>query len=210
MFKVPAQGPVGIMMGVVFAATPIDEKSPSSELSLEELSLYTSPQQRLRYVEPPAGQLEQGVTTVRQATQPYITWGQQTTNSAVKKVQGVYGKVKPIVDDAVQMGKDGYVYLQNPPPEFYPRAGVIGFAGILGLFLARGSRWKKLVYPTGLMAIGASVYYPQKASEMAKATGDGIYDYALQAYVAMEQLVKPAPKPLKEKVERSAKEETKA
>ncbi|XP_062393135.1 apolipoprotein O, a isoform X3 [Sardina pilchardus] len=199
MFKVPAQGPVGMMMGVVFAATPIDEKSPSKELSLDELSLYTSPQPRLRYIEPATGQLEQGLTVVRQATQPYITWG-----------QGVYGKVKPIADDAVQMGKDGYVYLQNPPPEFYPRAGVIGFAGILGLFLARGSRWKKLVYPTGLMAIGASVYYPQKASEMAKATGDGIYDYALQAYVAMEQLVKPPPKPLKEKVEKSAKEETKA
>ncbi|XP_031427205.1 apolipoprotein O, a isoform X2 [Clupea harengus] len=197
MFKMPAQGPVGVMMAVVFAATPSDEKSPSNDLSLEELSLYTTPQPKLRYLEPPVGSLELGVTTVRHATQPYLSWG-----------QGVYGKVKPQVDSAVQMGTDGYVYLQNPPPEFYPRAGVIGFAGILGLFLARGSRWKKLVYPSGLMAIGASVYYPQKASEIAKATGDGIYDWALQAYVTMEQLVKP--KPSKEKVQTSPKEETKA
>ena len=36
------------------------------------------------------------------------------------------------------------------------------------VFVCLGSRWKKLVYPSGLMAIGASVYYPQKASEIAK------------------------------------------
>src|SRR4029434_10366142 len=33
----PAQGPVGVMMAVVFAATPSDEKSPSNDLSLEEV-----------------------------------------------------------------------------------------------------------------------------------------------------------------------------
>ncbi|KAL2094443.1 hypothetical protein ACEWY4_009162 [Coilia grayii] len=197
-------------MGVVFAATPSEEKSPSCHLGLDELSLYTTPQPKMHYVEPSVGHLEHGVTTARHASQPYLTWAQQTTKSAVQKVQGAYGRLKPKVDSTVQMGKDGYVYLQNPPPEFYPRAGVIGFAGILGLFLARGSRWKKLVYPSGLMAVGASVYYPQQASEIAKATGDAIYDWALQAYVSMEQLVKPAPKPPKDKPEKSPKEETKA
>jgi len=33
---------------------------------------------------------------------------------------------------------EGGEFLQNPPAGFYPRLGVIGFAGILGLFLARG------------------------------------------------------------------------
>lgn len=36
---------------------------------------------------------------------------------------------------------EGCEFLQNPPDGFYPRLGVIGFAGILGLFLARG-KWE--------------------------------------------------------------------
>lgn len=36
---------------------------------------------------------------------------------------------------------EGYEFLQNPPAGFYPRLGVIGFAGIIGLFLARG-KWE--------------------------------------------------------------------
>lgn len=101
---------------------------------------------------------------------------------------------------------DSYVYLSNPPSEFYPRAGVIGFAGLIGLFLARGkstlvwwkmvarflscmqivsslflffalcvclrvapgSRIKRLVYPTSLVVICASMYYPQQAATIVK------------------------------------------
>ncbi|XP_063058775.1 apolipoprotein O, a isoform X2 [Engraulis encrasicolus] len=167
-------------------------------MKLDQLSLYSAPQRNLRYVEPSIGFLEQGVTSARHASQPALTW-----------TQGVYSSVKPKVDKAVQMGKDGYVYLQNPPPEFYPRAGVIGFAGILGLFLARGSRVKRLLYPSVLTGVAASMYYPQEAAEIAKATGDSIYDWAIQAYVTVEtQLFKPkAPKP---QAEKSASEETKA
>lgn len=33
---------------------------------------------------------------------------------------------------------DGYDFFKNPPPGFYPRLGVIGFAGVVGLFLSRG------------------------------------------------------------------------
>lgn len=36
---------------------------------------------------------------------------------------------------------EGYEFLQKPPPGFYPRLGVISFAGIIGLFLARG-KWE--------------------------------------------------------------------
>ncbi|KAI4890042.1 hypothetical protein NFI96_023772 [Prochilodus magdalenae] len=153
------------------------------ELKLK-LSLYTAPPQNLHYVEPVKGQVEEGVSTLRKLAEPYTSWG-----------QNIYGAVKPKVDSAVQFGQDSYTYLRNPPAEFYPRAGVIGFAGILGLFLARGSRLKKLIYPTGLMTVGASMYYPQEAATVAKNTGDAVYDWALQAYVAAEKLMKAKPAP---------------
>ncbi|XP_036436743.1 apolipoprotein O, a isoform X2 [Colossoma macropomum] len=182
-------GALGLWSASVLAA---ESEKPSEGISIDELSLYTTPPQNLHYVEPEKGQVEEGVATLRKLAEPYTSWG-----------QGVYGAVKPKVDSAVQFGQDSYTYLKNPPSEFYPRAGVIGFAGILGLFLARGSRLKKLVYPTGLMAVGASLYYPQQAATIAKSSGDALYDWALQAYVAAEKLTKgkPAPAPKTEKAE---------
>ncbi|GAA6074691.1 apolipoprotein O, a isoform X1, partial [Tachysurus ichikawai] len=159
------------------AASPDTEK-PKEEISLDELSLYTTPQQKFHYVEPEKGTMEENMSTVREMTEPYITW-----------CQGVYGVVKPKVDRTVQFGKDSSEYLRNPPKEFYPRAGVIGFAGILGLFLGRGSRMKRLIYPTTLMAVSASMYYPQEAVTIAKSTGDTVYEFTLQAYVTVEKLV---------------------
>ncbi|NXX05833.1 MIC26 protein, partial [Larus smithsonianus] len=85
---------------------------------------------------------------------------------------------------------EGCEFLQNPPAGFYPRLGVIGFAGIVGLFLARGSKIKKLVYPAGLMGIGASMYYPQQAVAIAKVAGTQVYDWSLQGYIAVESLWK--------------------
>ncbi|XP_028839111.1 apolipoprotein O, a isoform X2 [Denticeps clupeoides] len=173
-------GTLGLMAGTVYAAA--SEEKPSAGMGVDELSLYTTPKQKLRYVEPEAGQLEQGVTVVRKTAEPYVTW-----------CQGAFGTLKPKVDHTVQFGKDSFEYLKNPPSEFFPRAGIIGFAGALGLFLARGSRLKRLIYPTGLMALGASLYYPQQAAEIAKSAGDGVYDWTLQAYVAVEKLWKDKP-----------------
>ncbi|XP_060769332.1 apolipoprotein O, a isoform X2 [Neoarius graeffei] len=161
----------------VMESSSSDTEKPK-EISIEELSLYTTPQQRFHYVEPEKGAMEENVTTLRKIAEPYIMW-----------CQGAYGVVKPRVDRTVQFGQDSYAYLRNPHPEFYPRAGVIGFAGILGLFLARGSRMKRLIYPTGLMAVAASMYYPQEAATIAKNTGDAVYDFTLQAYVTVEKLV---------------------
>lgn len=169
-------GALGLMSGTVFAAS---EEKNDTTMKIDELSLYTTPQQKFRYVEPEAGQLEQSVALLRKTAEPYTTW-----------CEGVYRGVKPKVESSIQFGKDCYGCLKDPPPEFYPRVGVIGFVGILGLFLARGSRIKKLIYPTGLMTLATSMYYPQQAASVAKVTGDRVYESALQGYVAMEALWK--------------------
>ncbi|NXJ95948.1 MIC26 protein, partial [Corythaixoides concolor] len=119
------------------------------------LSLYSSPARETKYVENPQTQLEEGVSRLRHVMEPYTAWCQ---------VQWFY-ITSALCSDFFS---EGCEFLQNPPAGFYPRLGVIGFAGIVGLFLARGSKIKKLVYPTGLMGIGASMYYPQQAVAIAK------------------------------------------
>ncbi|XP_029622580.1 MICOS complex subunit Mic26-like [Salmo trutta] len=104
---------------------------------------------------------------------------------------------------SLQWVKETFTFLQNPPAEFYPLVAVIGFPGIIGLFLARGSRVKKLIYPTGLMAAGYSMYYPQVAASITKNTGDSLYDFALQGYVNVEKVFNSATTPVEGKVSSS-------
>ncbi|KAG9281537.1 MICOS complex subunit MIC26, partial [Astyanax mexicanus] len=158
---------LGLRSALVLAAG----KEPSEEISVEE---------NLHYVEPEKGQVEEGVAMLRQLAEPYTTWSQVHTHTHTPGASRV-------------CAADSYEYLKNPPPEFYPRAGVIGFTGIIGLFLARGSRLKKLIYPAGLMAVGASLYYPQEAAAIVKNSGDAMYDWALQTYVTVEKLIKGKP-----------------
>ncbi|NXK08114.1 MIC26 protein, partial [Herpetotheres cachinnans] len=133
------------------------------------LSLYSSPARETKYVENPQTQLEEGVSRLRHVMEPYTAWCQALCSDFFS---------------------EGCEFLQNPPAGFYPRLGVIGFAGIVGLFLARGSKIKKLVYPAGLMGIGASMYYPQQAVAIAKVAGTQLYDWSLQGYIAVESLWK--------------------
>lgn len=163
----------------VFAANTDGEKESTTPVNRDELSLYTvPPQQKCRCAEPDAGELEQSVATLRKLVEPYTAW-----------CQGAYDRVKPKVQSVVDLGNDTYASFQNPPKDFYPRLGVIGFTGVLGLFLARGSRIKKLLYPAGLMTLSASLYYPEQAATIAKSTGDCVYDCAVQSYAAMEKIV---------------------
>ncbi|OPJ69675.1 MICOS complex subunit MIC26 isoform A [Patagioenas fasciata monilis] len=142
-------------------ASSSEKETPKKELlKIEELSLYSSPARETKYVENPQTQLEEGVSHLRHVLEPYTAC-----------CQDLYAKAIPKLEKAVEHGREGFELLQNPPAGFYPRLGVIGFAGILGLFLARGSKIKKLVYPTGLMGIGASMYYPQQAVSIAKVAG---------------------------------------
>ncbi|XP_038135095.1 MICOS complex subunit MIC26-like [Cyprinodon tularosa] len=176
-------GAWAILPFTVFADNGVSKGEPeaSPPVTLEELSLYTSPPppQTPRHAEREAGQLEETVATVRKLAEPYTTW-----------CQGTYGVIQPKVQKAVRFGNEAYVYLQNPPKDFYPRAGIIAFAGVVGLFLARGSRIKKVLYPAGLMTLGASLYYPEQAAAIAKSTGESVYDTAVQSYAAVEKILR--------------------
>ncbi|CAD7689522.1 unnamed protein product [Nyctereutes procyonoides] len=83
-----------------------------------------------------------------------------------------------------------YEYLQTAPPGFFPRLGVIGFAGIVGLLLAKGSKIKKLVYPPGFMGLAASLDYPQQAIVFVQVSGEKLYDWGLRGYIVVEDLWK--------------------
>ncbi|KFO97997.1 Apolipoprotein O, partial [Calypte anna] len=146
------------------------------------LSLYSSPACETKYVENPRTELEEGVSHLRHVMEPYTAWCQiQLSAKTISRY------IRALCSDFFS---EGYEFLQNPPAGFYPRLGVIGFAGIIGLFLARGSKIKKLVYPTGLMALGASMYYPQQAVAIAQVAGTHLYDWSLQGYIAVESLWK--------------------
>ncbi|KAM7400125.1 hypothetical protein PAMA_004702 [Pampus argenteus] len=178
----------------VYAAAGDGEKEAAVTLNRDDLSLYTAPPPlKSRYEEPGAGQLEQSVAAFRKVAEPYTA-----------RCQDIYGKIKPKVQGVVQLGDSTYAYLKNPPKDFYPRAGVIAFAGVLGLFLARGSRIKKLVYPAGLMTVSASLYYPEQAVAIAKSSGESVYDSAVQGCAAVEKMLKSPKGP-----EKSTDSETK-
>ncbi|NXD21574.1 MIC26 protein, partial [Spelaeornis formosus] len=143
------------------------------------LSLYSSPSRETKYVENPKTDLEEGVSHLRHVMEPYTAWCQ---------VQ--WFVLQLVVALCSGFFSEGYEFLQKPPTGFYPRLGVISFAGIIGLFLARGSKIKKLVYPTALMGISTSMYYPQQAVAIAKVAGTQLYDWSLQGYIAVEALWK--------------------
>ncbi|NWY36769.1 MIC26 protein, partial [Sylvia atricapilla] len=148
------------------------------------LSLYSSPARETKYVENPKTELEEGVSRLRHVLEPYTAWCQHVLTIPYKMLSHY---IKALVSGVFS---EGYEFLQNPPGGFYPRLGVISFAGIVGLFLARGSKIKKLVYPAALMGIGTSMYYPQQAVAIAKVAGTQLYDWSLQGYIAVEALWK--------------------
>lgn len=161
-----------------------DKKAAISRLQRDQLSLYTIPEQNQNPLPTPeAGRLEESFATARKSVAPYTDWCRVT-----------YDQIKPQVQSGIQAGRDTYGYLNDPPKDFYPRAGVIGFTGILGLFLARGSRVKRLVYPAALMTLSASLYYPEQAAKIAKSTGDSVYERAVHGYAALERIFKPPTK----------------
>uniref|UniRef100_UPI00398F0BD5 MICOS complex subunit MIC26-like isoform X2 n=1 Tax=Pristiophorus japonicus TaxID=55135 RepID=UPI00398F0BD5 len=156
------------------------EKQQKGLLKVEQLSLYTTPAKIYRFEEVPPSQLEQRISELRKLAEPYSTG-----------YQGVYTTVKPRIEKAVQLGKDGYNFLKDPPAGFYPRAGVITLAGMAGLLLAgRGSRVRKVVYSCGFVAACGSLYYPQETIEAAKVTSATLYETSVKTYLTIESLWK--------------------
>uniref|UniRef100_G1U756 MICOS complex subunit n=1 Tax=Oryctolagus cuniculus TaxID=9986 RepID=G1U756_RABIT len=182
MFKViqRSMGPASLSLLTfrVYAAPKKDSPHKSS-MKVDELSLYSVPEGQSKYVEEPKTQLEESISQLQHHCEPYISWCQE-----------MYSQTKPKMQSLAQWGLDSYEYLQNAPPGFFPGLGVIGFAGLVGLLLARGSKIKKLVYPPGFMGLAASIYYPQQTIAFAQISGEKLYDWGLRGYIVVEDLWK--------------------
>ncbi|NXF03285.1 MIC27 protein, partial [Smithornis capensis] len=160
----------------VYAAT---EKEAKSELvKPDQLPIYRPPPLTSKYVAEQPGQLQRQLSALRHTASHYLGW-----------CQSVFVFVKNGITDSIQFGKDAYVYLKDPPPEFLPKAGVIAVSALAGAALARrGSKFKKIAYPLGLTAVGFSVCYPAQSVVIAKVTGKKLLGASRQSWEAVRWL----------------------
>ncbi|XP_048815864.1 MICOS complex subunit MIC27 isoform X2 [Lagopus muta] len=160
----------------VYAAT--EKESKSQLVKPNQLPIYCSPPLKSKYIEEQPGHLQKQFSSIRQTTGRYIGW-----------CKDAFVFAKNGIADSIQFGKDAYVYLKNPPPEFLPRAGIITISGLAGAVLARkDSRFKKIAYPLGLTTLGISVCYPAQAVVIAKVTGKKVISASHQIYEAARSL----------------------
>ncbi|NXY20024.1 MIC27 protein, partial [Atrichornis clamosus] len=171
-----------VSSGLPFACITVyaaSGKEPKSQLvKPAQLPIYSAPPLQSKYIEEQPGHLQKQLSAVRQTTGRYFGW-----------CQSAYIFIKNGIMDSIQFGKDAYVYLNNPPPEFLPRVSVITVSGLAGVVLARkGSRLKKIAYPLGLTAVGFSVCYPAQSVVIAKVTGKKLFCASHQTYEAVRSL----------------------
>ncbi|KAM6253706.1 MICOS complex subunit MIC27 [Porphyrio hochstetteri] len=160
----------------VHAAT--EKESRAQLVKPNQLPIYSPPPLKSKYIEEQPGHLQKQFSSVRQTTGRYIGW-----------CKDAFVFVKNGIMDSIQFGKDAYVYLKNPPPEFLPKVGVVTVSGLAGVVLARkGSRFKKIAYPLGLTALGFSVCYPAQSVVLAKVTGKKLFSASHQTYEAVRSL----------------------
>ncbi|KAM9127473.1 MICOS complex subunit MIC27 [Pangshura tecta] len=160
----------------IYAAT--EEESKPESVKPNQLPIYCVPPLKSKYVEEDPGHLQAGFSALRKTTSHYVEW-----------CKDAYLFVKNGIMDSIQFGKDTYVYLKNPPPEFLPKVTVLTISGLAGLVLARkGSRIKKIAYPLGLTTLAVSVCYPAQSVVLAKITGKKLYAASHQTYEAIGSL----------------------
>ncbi|XP_028571875.2 MICOS complex subunit MIC27 isoform X2 [Podarcis muralis] len=161
---------------IVHAAS--EEEPESRRMKAHQLPIYNAPPLNSRYIDEKPGRLQSRISSVRNTTSYYVNG-----------CKDAYLFVKNGIISSVQFGKDAYVYLKNPPPEFLPKVGVITVSGLTGLVLARkGSRFKKICYPFGLCTLGISVCYPAQSVIIAKVIGGKAYAASQKTYEAIGPL----------------------
>uniref|UniRef100_A0A8C4HNM2 MICOS complex subunit n=2 Tax=Dicentrarchus labrax TaxID=13489 RepID=A0A8C4HNM2_DICLA len=163
----------------------VREAATDGLVTREKLNIYTPlPQSAQPHFAPESpGVIQNGLTTARESIQPFF-----------QAVKGACVSVKKGTVNLYHAGEDVYYYLKDPPPEFLPRFGTITMAGLLGMFLARkGSRFKRVAVPMGLMSAGASVCYPAQAVAVLKVTGKKVYAAGQWSSAAVSSLLTPKP-----------------
>ncbi|XP_071313641.1 MICOS complex subunit MIC27 [Trachinotus anak] len=164
----------------------VSEAPTDGLVTREKLNIYTPlPQStQAQFVPESPGVIESGLTTARESILPFA-----------QAVKGACVSVKRGSVNLYHAGQDTYYYLKDPPPGFLPRFGTITMAGLLGMFLARkGSRFKRLAVPLGLMSAGASVCYPAQAVAVLKLTGKKVYAAGQWSSTAVSSLLASKPK----------------
>ncbi|KAL7395904.1 hypothetical protein ABVT39_025174 [Epinephelus coioides] len=163
----------------------VSEVPADGLVTREKLNIYTPlPQSaQAQFVPESPGVIQSGLTTVREGILPFV-----------QAIKGACVSVKTTSVNLYHAGEDVYYYLKDPPPGFLPRFGTITMAGLLGMFLTRkGSQFKRLAVPLGLMSAGASVCYPAQTVAVFKVTGKKVYAVGQWSSAAVSSLLTPKP-----------------
>ncbi|KAM8908791.1 MICOS complex subunit MIC27 isoform 2-T2 [Spinachia spinachia] len=159
----------------------VSEVTSDGLVTRERLNIYSPLPQadQARFVAERPGVLERGLTTTREGLLPFVQAVKDASFAVKTRSVNIY-----------YAGEDVYYYLRDPPPGFLPRFGTITLGGLLGMFLARkGSHFKRLAVPLGLMSAGASVCYPAQTVAVLKVTGKKVYAAGQWSSAAVSSLL---------------------
>ncbi|XP_068603977.1 MICOS complex subunit MIC26-like isoform X2 [Brachionichthys hirsutus] len=189
------------VMGLLSCSVRAEEKRSRAALNIDQLpSLYSPPEAETQYVAPEAGQLEESLASLRKWAEPYADQCQHMGQTAQQKLE-VYRTVEPTVDWSISALSGACQFLKEPPRGLSSSVALVGFSGLLGLYLAKGGRVKRLLFPAGLVSVTASMLYPQRAAALLQVSRDSVYTWAQRGSVTMETLWEESPFGKKKKKE---------